>query len=428
MVKKNAYYLAFITIILLINGCAQKTFTGLTTETNFKQLGINEKSLDRLDSLFGATLVNQYAAGLSVIVAKNGKMFYNKQFGFKNRETKALLTQVDEFRIAAMSKPIISLAAMCLIEKGKLSLDDKVSKYIPQFANLKVINTFNPTDTTYTTQPTNYNITVKQLLTHTAGIGGVNDNRFDMIYKKNHISVMATADKVTLSNNIINLANLPLIAQPATQYFDGLSTDILGSVLEKATGLTLDSVLSQTLFKPLGMVNTYFYLPTSKLNRLTVMYSETEEGKLNRTASIINNVNLNYPISGAKTYLSGGNGLVSTAQDYANFLQLILNKGKFNDKQILSSQSIELATSNQIGNLMADENKFGFGFTLPINQSNTICQLAQYNTYFCINTQKNTQMVLFMQVNNAHHNHNLLANFNRIVAEILENKNFTTKK
>jgi CubicO group peptidase (beta-lactamase class C family) len=415
--------------VFFLCACSQKTNTGLIPATNLKRLGIKEKSIDRLDSLFGSALINQWAAGTSVLVAKDGRVIYNKSIGFRDRESKALLRNIDEFRISTMTQPIVSMAAMSLIEKGKLSLDDQVSKYLPEFAKSKVINTFNTKDTTYTTFPANQEITIRQLLTNTSGIGGETDTRLAMIYEKNNIPFFAFADKLTLGDRMKKLGTLPLSAQPNSHFYNGLSTDVLGAVIEKASGLTLDSVVSQNVLRPLGMTNTYFFLPIKKSNSLAVLYSETIEGRLERTQTLQGKSNLNYPISGAKTYLSGSSGMVSTVEDYAKFLQMVLNKGKFNNKQIVSAQTIELMTKNQIGDLMANGGKFGYGFYISTDKdlkngakADKLSGSGNFNTFFWIDPQRKAIAVLLTQVYPSYHSAELVNQFERIVNETLDNK------
>ena len=421
--------IALWAIVSILSACSEKTSTGLIPASNLKRLGIKVKNVDRLDSLLGSALINQWATGTSVLVAKEGQIIYGKSIGFRDRETKALLRNIDEFRLSSMTKPIVSMAAMSLIEKGKLSLDDKVSKYLPEFASPKVINTFNTKDTTYTTVAASQEITIRQLLTHTSGIGGATDTRMAMVYEKNNIPFLAFADKLTLVDRMKKLGTLPLGVQPNGQFYDGLSTDVLGAVLEKASGLTLDSVVSQHILRPLGMANTYFFLPLQKSNRLSVMYSETIDGRLERTQPLQGKLNFNYPITGAKSYLSGSSGMVSTAEDYAKFLQMILNKGTFNNKQIVSAQTIDLMTKNQIGDLMVNDNKFGYGFFISTDKglkngakAGKLSGSGDFNTFFWIDTQRKAIAVLLTQVYPSYHSSELLNEFERIVNETLDNK------
>ncbi|TAF43824.1 MAG: class A beta-lactamase-related serine hydrolase [Sphingobacteriales bacterium] len=425
------YTYTLIAVCLLFMGtlysCSPKVNTGLVPVSNVKHLGLTEKNIDRLDSLLGSALINQWAAEASALVAKNGQIIFNKSIGFRDRETKALGRNIDEYRLGALSQPIVSLAALLLIEKGKLNLDDKVAKYIPQFLNPKVILSINDKDTTFTTQPALSDITIRQLLNQTSGIAGAGNSPIAMIYQKNNIPLFASDENITIQPKMQKLATLPLAVQPGTQYINGLNADVLGAVIEKASGLSLDSVVSQSILRPLGMVNTYFFLPLTKANRLSTMYSELPNGKLQRSPMVQKHFNLNYPIAGAKSYLSGASGMVSTAEDYAKFLQMILNKGVFNQKQIATTQSIALLSNNQIGSLMVGDNMFTFGFDLasnnnPITKAKPmkISRKGEFNTYCWVDSQRGVIALLFTQVYPSIHGEMLFTDFERVVNELFD--------
>lgn len=407
--------------------CSPAVNTGLIPATNLKRLGIKEKNIDRLDSLLGSALINQWAAEAAALVAKNGEIVFNKNFGFRDRETKALSRGIDEFRLGALTQPIVSLAALLLVEKGKLNLDDKVAKYIPEFSKPEIINSFNQNDTSFTTKPALSDITIRQLLNHTSGIAGAGNGAMAMLYEKNNIPLFATTENFSLNAKMKTLATLPLAYQPSTQYSNGLSADVLGAVIEKASGLTLDSVVSQSILRPLGMANTCFFLPLGKANRLSTMYSELPNGRLQRSPIVQKQFDLNYPIAGGKSYLSGASGLVSTADDYAKFLQMILNKGLFNNKQIAKAQTVALITENQIGDLMAAEHKYSFGFDLEMNaQASTrampgkLSRKGEFNTYCWVDAQRGTIALLFTQVYPSINGQKLRDDFERIVNEIID--------
>jgi CubicO group peptidase (beta-lactamase class C family) len=425
--KKNICLALLLLLVAFMYACSPKASTGLIPATNLKHLGLKEKNIDRLDSLLGAALINQYTAQATALVAKNGEIIFNKNFGFRNRETKALATGNDAFRLGALSQPIVTLAALLLVQKGKLNLNDKVSKYIPEFLNPQIIRSFNEKDTTYTTQASLSDITILQLLNHTSGIGGLGNSPTEKIYEKNQIPLFASTHKDTIYTTVKKLATLPLAFAPNTQCFNGLNTDVLGAVIEQAAGLPLDSVITQSVLRPLGMANTYFFLPLAKSNLLTTVYSQLPNGRLQRSAINQKNIDLNYPIAGAKSYFSGATGLVSTANDYAKFLQMVLNKGMFNTKQIAEAHTIELMTQNQIGDLTTGENKFTFGFDLATNapqknnaKPNKLSRKGEFNTFFWIDTQRNTIALLFTQVYPSSSGQKLINDFERMVNEILD--------
>ncbi len=422
---------ALVVILFILSACSEKVTTGLTVPASIKKLGVKEKSLDKIDSLLASGLINNWAAGATALVAKDGKVIYNRAFGFRDRETKALLRTIDQFRIASMTKPITSVAAMILIEQGKLNLTDPVSKYIPEFANATVIKSFNTKDTSFTSEPAQAPITIQNLLTHTSGVGyGFADNRLAMLYTKSKIPDLAVPDSITIAQTMKKIGTLPLGVQPGTKFYYGLSTDVLGYVIEVVSKKSLNEFITAEILKPLGMDNTYFFLPADKTSRLTVMYAETKDGRLERIPLKQGSYNVNYPITGAKTYYSGGSGLVSTVEDYAKFMQMILNKGELGGKRVLSTESINIMTKNQIGDLTVGRgNKFGLGFEIATEKGlangSKIGKLSwggAFNTMFWIDPERKSVAVLMTQVYPAIHKQELYNKFETIVNGILDGK------
>lgn len=413
---------------LVISACSEKANQGLVAATNLKKLGIKEVNLDRIDSLLASGLINNWMAGTTALVAVNGKVIYAKSFGFRDRESKALQRPSDEFRIASMTKPIVTVAALTLLEQGKLNLDDPISKYIPEFKNPKVLATFNAKDTSYTTVDAKEPITIRNLMTHTSGIGyGFADPRMAMIYAKNGIPDLAVADSVFIGDKMKKLAALPLGVQPNSFFYYGLSIDMLGYIVEIVSGKKLDAYLKETIFDPLKMENTFFFIPTEKASSLSVMYAETKEGRLERLPVLSKGYNVNYPITGAKTYFSGGSGLSSNIEDYAKFLQMILSQGSLGNKQILRPETVQLMTTNQIGNLNVGKNKFGLGFEIASAQGlangSKVGKLSwggAFNTTFWIDPERKSIAVLMTQVYPAVHKKELFSQFEKLVNEALD--------
>ncbi|MBD3750105.1 MAG: beta-lactamase family protein [Sphingobacteriales bacterium] len=422
-----------LALIFGFNACTPKITNGLEPATNLKRLNIDQKNLDRIDSLIATGLIRNWMAGATALVAVDGKVIYDKGFGFRDRETKALMSPLTEFRIASMTKPIVTAAAMKLVEEGKLKLDDPVSKYIPEFKNMKVIATFDKSDTTYTTVDAKSSITIKNLMTHTSGIGFINP-MLGMIYKKNGIPDLAVTDQVTIDEKMKKLGTLPLAVQPNTTFFYGLSIDVLGDVIEKASGKNLAEYVTETILKPLGMDNTFFFIPAEKANRLTVMYAETKEGRLERLPPVSQGYHVNYPIEGARTYFSGGSGLSSTVEDYAKFCQMILNDGAFNGKVILQPETVALMTKNQIGDLNVGKNKFGLGFQIATKEGvkngesvGTLSWSGAFNTFFWIDPERKSISILMTQVYPAIHSRELTSQFEKLVNDALD-KGISIKK
>jgi CubicO group peptidase (beta-lactamase class C family) len=356
--KKSLFLQAVSFIIISACSCAQ------TTE--FKQASplsvrVSEERLMRIDKMIQQNIDSGWIAGAVGFIARDGKIVYDKAFGVNDVEKKTLMRRDDIFRIASQTKAITSVAVMMLFEEGKFLLDDPISKYIPEFADPLVLEKFNEKDTTYTSVKAKREITIRDLLTHTSGIdyAGIGSNKMNAIYAKAGIPTGFVSEKIILGDKIRKLGKLPLIHQPGERFTYGLNVDVLGYLVEVLSGETLDHYFHYHIFEPLGMNDTYFYLPESKFSRLVKVTAEDKDRHLVNT----NNSFVNYPLV-AGTYFSGGAGLSSTIKDYAAFLQMLLNKGEYNGKRLLSRRTVELMTSNQIGDLNLGRDKFGLGFEI----------------------------------------------------------------
>jgi len=319
----------------------------------------------RIDKMIQQSIDSGWIAGAVGFIARDGKIVYDKAFGVSNVETKTLMRRDDIFRIASQTKAITSVAVMMLFEEGKFLLDDPISKYIPEFANPRVLDKFNEKDTTYTTVKANREVTIRDLLTHTSGIdyAGIGSDKMNAVYAKAGIPTGFVSEKIILGDKIKALGKLPLVHQPGERFTYGLNVDVLGYLVEVLSGESLDHYFKKHIFEPLGMTDTYFYLPSSKFDRLVKVSSEDKNHHLENAKSDM----VNYPVSGG-TYYSGGAGLSSTIKDYATFLQMMLNKGEYNGKRLLARRTVELMTTNQIGNLKIGTDKFGLGFEITTEE------------------------------------------------------------
>lgn len=337
------------------------------TVENFSQ-----ERLSRLDKQINDWIKEEQLNGATAIILRNGKIVYHKSFGFANKQQGIVMRNDHIYRIASMTKPIISVAAMMLYEEGKFLLTDPISNFIPEFNNPVVLDKYNAADTTYTTVPAKREITFRDILSHTSGIGyaQIGTSTANAIYYKNKINGGIGTPYSTLKDVIPRLAKLPLFTQPGQEYYYGLNTDVLGYLIEVISGMPLDKYLQQKIFDPLGMKDTYFFLPKEKQNRLVALYTQGSKTALRIQDSIIalNGIfSRDFPKTINGTFFSGGAGLASTAYDYALFGQMLLNGGELNGKRILSPGTIQQMVSNQIGELLmwGDTNKtrrFGLGF------------------------------------------------------------------
>lgn len=328
--------------------------------------GMSAARLDRIDSLLNRSIADGYVNGGVALIARDGKTVYEKAFGTSDRENNVPMQTNAIFRIASQTKAITSVGVMILCEEGKIVLDDPVSKYIPEFAHPAVLNTFNPKDSSYTTVPANREITVRDLLTHTSGIdyAVIGSENMRAIYAKAGIPVGFESRSLVLGDEIRKLGKLPLVHQPGLAFTYGLNCDVLGYLIEVVSGMRFDRFLHERIFMPLGMGDTYFYLPDDRKTRLVPAYTVTSEGELVKIDTVaFGGMNINYPLTKG-TYFSGGAGLSSTARDYAIFLQMLLNGGTYNGSRILSRRTVEMMTTNQIGDLNLGVNKFGLGFEI----------------------------------------------------------------
>jgi CubicO group peptidase (beta-lactamase class C family) len=337
--------------------------------------GVSSERLKRIDNNLAEWMSDGRLNGAVALIVRNGKIVYHKAFGYDDlQKTKPIKTDMI-FRIASQTKAITSAAVMILYEEGKFLLDDAVSKYIPEFAKPQVLNVFNEKDSSYTTTPAKREITIRDLLTHTSGIGyaQIGSKEANAIYAKNNIVAGLGVEKgETLAPAIKKLGGLPLMHQPGEKFTYGLNTDVLGYLVEVLSGKTLAAFFQERIFEPLGMKDTYFYLPATKYNRLAHIYQEKDK-KLVLQSEVMQNGKflLDYPISEG-TYYSGGAGLSSTTLDYAIFLQMLLNGGEYNGKRILARNTVRMMTMNQIGDINMGNNKFGLGFGITTEKGSSI--------------------------------------------------------
>lgn len=330
-------------------------------------VGMSSERLNRLDGVLQNAIAQSSVPGVSALIVRNGKIVYYKAFGMADNTANRPLKRDDIFRIASMSKAITSTAVMMLWEEGKFQLDDPISKYIPEFKNQTVLKNFKFQDSTYTTEPVKSEITIRHLLTHTSGLGyGVidADERFKAMYRKAGIVDLFTTEPVKIGDNIKKLAKLPLHHHPGEKYVYSEGLDVLGYFIELMSGMPFDEFLRKRLFEPLGMGDTYFYLPDAKAGRL-VAIQKPQNGQWVRYPNTF--YDTDYPIKGAKTFFSGGAGLSSTSKDYATFLMMYLNGGELGGKRFLSRTTIQTILSNQVGDLLGGDkanSSYGLAFGL----------------------------------------------------------------
>jgi CubicO group peptidase (beta-lactamase class C family) len=321
-------------------------------------VGLSAERLERLSRVMQDYIDRGKIAGMVALVARKGGVAYLKPFGKLDTAKGTAMPANGIFRIASQTKAVTSVAVMMLQEEGKLLLDDPVSKYIPEFANTRVaVQAPDQGAQGYTTVPAKRQITIRDLLTHTAGISYGTGPAKDE-YIKAGISGWFLADKnVTIGEVIKKLAALPFDAQPGEKFIYGYNTDILGYLVECVSGMSLTDFFAKRITGPLGMTDTHFFLPEDKIDRFASVYGLDEKGGLN----LVEDARDNFYVKGPRMCYAGGAGLLSTAEDYARFLLMLLNGGQLDGARLLSPKSVELMTADHAGALYGSQG-FGLGF------------------------------------------------------------------
>ncbi len=377
------------------------------TEAKPETVGMSSERLARIDEMAKKAVAGGNLPGLVAMVTRHGKIVFWKAYGKADNQSNRDLKRDDIFRIASQTKAITSTAVMMLWEEGKFRLDDPVSKYIPEFKNPQVLQRYRYSDTTYTTVDADREITIRHLLTHTSGIGyGVidGDERMRMIYEKAGITDLFTTEDISIEESVKKLAKLPLHHNPGEKYTYSEGLDVLGYFIEVVSGMPFDEFLRTRLFDPLGMDDTWFYLPKEKANRLvSVQRKEGDEWVRYPTTFY----DPDYPITGARRFFSGGAGLSSTAKDYATFLQMYLNGGELNGVRILSRTTIKSIMANQTGDLFGGgDSHYGLAFGVLTEQGEgkggsgsegTFTWGGYFNTQYFADPEEQTIGVLMKQ-------------------------------
>jgi CubicO group peptidase (beta-lactamase class C family) len=334
------------------------------TEAKPEEVGMSSARLAHISTICKEAIEKGQIPGAVALVAKNGKIVFYEAYGMADHESNRALKKDDIFRIASQTKAITSTAVMMLWEEGKFKLDDPVSKYIPEFKDEQVMVTFNEKDSSFISKPASRPITIRHLLTHTSGIGyGMidGDERFRKMYQKAGVTDLYTTENVTIEQSVKKLARLPLHHEPGEKFTYSEGLDVLGYFIEVVSGMPLDQFFRKRIFDPLGMHDTWFYLPENKYNRL-VPVQHRVDGSWKKFP--ITFYDPEYPVKGARSFFSGGAGLVSTAKDYAAFLQMYLNKGELNGTRLLSRTTIDVIMANQIEDIPVPYSNTGKGHGL----------------------------------------------------------------
>ena len=337
--------------------------------------GVSGERLQRVDAYLQQQVDSSRIAGAVGLVLRDGRVIYERAVGWADKESGRRMTTDAMFRIASQTKALTSIAIMILFEEGKIALDDPVSRFIPAYARTTVMVNGQQVSA-------KRRITIRDLLTHTAGISYGTDSALAPLYSAKGLGPAAgwgwyTADKdEPVCATMERLASLPFANQPGEAWVYGYNTDILGCVVEIASRVPLDEFIRTRITEPLGMKDTYFFVPATKRERLVAVYASSADNHVARAPDGAKGQG--HYVDGPRRSFSGGAGIVSTARDYARLMQMMLNRGELDGVRILSPQTVALMTTNQTGTLFPSNGEgFGLGFS-------TIERLGADDTLFSV--------------------------------------------
>ena len=382
------FLVGFLLLLLAINSSAQ----------NFT----------KIDSIINAEIQLKNIAGGVAYIYQDNKVVYHKAFGYANLAEQTKMEVGSIFRIASQTKAIISIAFLQLIEKGKVGLDEPIEKYIPSFSNQKVA--IIEADT-FKLVSKNRSITIRDLLTHQSGISAQDEfPKYKVLFDKYKLNQPLNNGYNSLKEEVDQIATMPLVHQPGERFSYGLSTNVIGSLIEIISGMPLDAYLNKNVFGPLQMQDTYFYLPKEKQNRLVKVYSKYSKDSLIEIDPKIYPVN--YPLQEKGQYFSAIGGLVSTTHDYGSFLQCLLRNGKKkNGKQLIGEAILHEFWTNQLGDKtfifggVKSLNNFGLGVGLTTKSGQIINNASEgsffwggaFNTAYMVDRKRNLITIFCFQ-------------------------------
>src|SRR5215218_5586912 len=394
--------LALAWVVLLPIGARALLAQSLPTAAPESQ-GFSTERLERLHKRMHEFVAEGKHAGIVVLIARNGKIVQSRPYGLRDREQKLRMEEDTIFRIYSMSKLITSVAALVLHEEGRLKLDDPISKYLPAFDKPKVMKGVTAKAPVLVAAKTP--ITVKQLLTHTSGyIYGFGKDPIDKIYNDSKL-----LQAPTMSAFLERAAKVPLVQQPGQSFRYGISIDLLGAIIEKVSGQTLDAFIKARITDPLGMKETGFTVPAENRARIAKVYTTNKKGELEEMPP--RKGELPYPDEEGRLFPSGGGGMFSTIGDYARFGQMLLNGGQLDGVRIVGRKTVELMEANHLSGLSRetvdsnDYDGFGLGGSVRVSlaRGSRLGSLGQYGwsgaatTDFRIDPKEHLMTLVFAQ-------------------------------
>jgi CubicO group peptidase (beta-lactamase class C family) len=369
--------------------------------------GLSAERTARIDRLLQDYVDQNRVAGAVGFVLRDGKPAYERAVGWSDKEAGRRMTPDTIFRIASQTKAITSAAVLSLVEEGKIGINEPVGDFIPTFKKTTVAV---KEDSGVSMVPAKRAITIQDLLTHTAGISYGTDSTVASQYAAKGLGPAAgngwyTADKdEPICETMERLGTLPFVAQPGTAFVYGYNTDILGCVVEKASGMPLDQFIRTRITDPLGLKDTRFYIPAAERQRLAAVYASGPDGKAVRAPD--GSKGQGSYVDGPRKSFAGGAGLTSTARDYARFLEMIRNGGALDGVRILAPRTVDLMTTNQSGTLHSTTGLgFGFGFqTVDRYGASGMAGVGAfgwggaYGTWYQVDRQSHMVIILMIQL------------------------------
>ncbi len=354
--------LADMALVLVLLSATASAWAAALPATAPEEVGLSSERLERVTDLFGRDIEAGVIPGAVILVARHGKVAYHEALGFRDRASEDPMRRDSIFRIYSMTKPIFSVAAMSLVEEGRLYLAEPMSKYLPAFTDMTVGVTQTNAATGANSMeivPAARPIKIHDLLRHTSGLtyAFIGNGPVKDAYKQAGLAAFDL--DVPIADYADQLAKLPLLWQPGTTWDYGRSTDVLGAVMEVVADEPLDSFLRARVFEPLDMVDTGFWVPEAKQGRIAEPQADPVTGAVDDLIDITH----------APKMFAGGHGLVSTAADYARFCQMMLDRGTFNGTRLLSRKTVEFMTADHLGDAISKNGTVylpgpGYGFGL----------------------------------------------------------------
>ena len=376
----NTYSILSICILIVACGSTSETVDSKFQFATPEEVGMSSDSLSEIVLMVAEFIKEEKFPGAITLIAKNGRIIYESEIGWSDSARTKPYRKDHLFRLASMTKPITCVAALQLVEDGTINLNDPISKYIPSFKETGVLNTFSAEDTTWTVKPPENPVTVHHLLTHTSGIpyswtspsySFGPPNYFGIFSKLGGIPQITPSDSLRyLAESMDKLAKAPLAFEPGTKWEYGLNMDVLGRVIEVASGMALDDYIRGNISNPLGIEKLDYYFPDSLADNLVTLFWADANGKM--AEAVLNPVfNLNYPVQETQKYHAGGSGMTGTARDYYLFCQAMLNDGKLGDVEILEPETAMSMHQDRLDTITypwgPNTNRFGYGVDITQN-------------------------------------------------------------